>query len=263
MRVHAGSVVLEPTLREEDFAELARAGVWLAKFGFGDYADPLDGEPQIRWAQQHGLMVTCHSGGASIPGCQPISAEHLMRLRPDVCGHANGGPTALRDEGVARLVCETDLVLQLVQAGNLRSTLRIVKLAREHGALDRLVIGSDTPTGTGVMPLAILKTLAEIASLASLDPAQCWAMATGNTARHYRLSSGRIAVGADADLVVMDAPWGSVGPSALEALALGDIPGVSAVVIEGVVRTLRSRNTPAATRMATVSPPIEHLGGGH
>ena len=100
MRVYAGSVVLEPTLQEEDFAQLERAGVWLAKFGFGTYADPADGEPQIRWAQQHGITVMCHSGGASIPGSKPITAEHLVKLRPDVCGNANGGPTALPDAGV-------------------------------------------------------------------------------------------------------------------------------------------------------------------
>ena len=263
MRVHAGSVVLEPTLQEADFAELQRAGVWLAKYGFGAYADPFDGEPQIRWAQQHGLVVTCHSGGASIPGSKPITAEHLVRLRPDVCGHANGGPTALPDGGVEMLVRETDLVLQLVQAGNLRSTIRIVRLARELGALGRIVVGSDTPTGTGVMPLGIVKTVAEIASLADLEPAGAWALASGNNARVWSLSSGRLAVGADADLVVMDASWGSAGPDALAALALGDIPGISAVIAAGVVRTLRSRNTPAASRSATVTPPLEHLVGGH
>jgi enamidase len=61
----------------------------------------------------------------------------------------------------------------------------------------------------------------------------------------------------------MDAPWGSVGTDALSALALGDIPGISAVIIDGIVRTLRSRNTPAAARMATVVPPLEHLSGPH
>jgi enamidase len=253
MRVHAGSVVLEPTLQEADFGELERAGVWLAKFGFGAYADPLDGEPQIRWAQRHGLKVTCHSGGASIPGSKPITPEHLMRLRPDICGHANGGPTALPDAGVDMLVRETDLILQLVQAGNIRSIARIINLAREVGTLERIVVGSDTPTGTGVMPLGVVKTLAEIAALTGLDPGVCWALATGNNARVYGLPSGRLAVGADADLVVMDAPWGSAGASALEALALGDIPGISAVIIEGTIRTLRSRNTPMAARLATVT----------
>jgi enamidase len=263
MRVYAGSVILEPTLLEADFAELERAGVWLAKFGFGAYATPLEGEPQIRWAQQHGLKVMCHSGGASIPGSQPITAEHLLRLRPDICGHANGGPTALADAGAERLVRESDLVLQLVQAGNLRSTLRLVNLARELGQLQRLIVGSDTPTGTGVMPLGVVKTVAEIASLSGLDPARCWALASGNNAAAYGLDSGRIEVGAPADLVVMDAPSGSAGQTALEALALGDIPGISAVVIEGAIRTLRSRNTPAPTRLARVSPPLEHLDSGH
>ena len=263
MRVYAGSVVLEPTLQEADFAELERAGVWLAKFGFGAYADPLDGEPQIRWAQQHGIMVMCHSGGASIPGSKPITPEHLVRLRPDICGHANGGPTALPDSGVDMLVRETPLILQMVQAGNIRSTVRIVNLAREVGALDRIIIGSDTPTGTGVMPLGVIKTVAEIAALTGLEPSACWALATGNNARVYGLQGGRLVEGADADLVVMDAPWGSVGSDALEALVVGGIPGISAVVIEGAVRTLRSRNTPMAARLATLEPPLEHLSGAH
>jgi enamidase len=262
LQVHAGSVVLEPTLQAADFAELQQAGVWLAKFGFGAYADPLDGEPQVRWAQQHGLLVTCHSGGASIPGSKPITPEHLVKLRPDVCGHVNGGPTALPDAGVDILVRETSMILQLVQAGNIRSTVRIARLAREVGALGRVVIGSDTPTGTGVMPLGVIKTVAEISALAGLDPAVSWALATGNSARAYGIPGGRVAAGAVADLVVMDTPWGSVGRDALAALALGDIPGISAVIIDGAVRTLRSRNTPAASRLATVSPPLDHLSGG-
>lgn len=264
MRIHAGAVVLEPDLTEEDFVELERAGVWLAKFGFGAYQDPADGLPQVRMAQKHGIKVMCHSGGASIPGSKPITTEHLKLLQPDVCGHANGGPTALTDEGVESLVRETELILQLVQAGNIRSSVRIVELAREIGALHRLIIGSDTPTGTGVMPLGVIKTVAELSCLTGLQPAQTWALATGTTAAIYGLNSGRIAVGADADIVIMDAPWGSVAPDALGALAIGDIPGISAVIIEGAVRTLRSRNTPAAARQVTVSPPIPHLeGGGH
>src|SRR5207247_7532509 len=159
----------------------------------------------------------------SIPGCQPISADHLLRLRPDVCGHANGGPTALDDDGVRRLVLESELVLQLVQAGNLRSTLDIVRLAAEHGRLGRVIVGSDTPTGTGVMPLGMLKTVCEIASLAGLAPERALALATGNNARVYELNSGVIAEGCDADLVVMDAPWGSVAKDALGAIAIGDI----------------------------------------
>ncbi|HWP29949.1 MAG TPA: amidohydrolase family protein [Chloroflexota bacterium] len=263
MKVHAGSLIIEPTLQEEDFREVAERGVWLAKYGFGAFADPADGEPQVRWAQKYGLKVMCHSGGASIPGSQPITAEHLMRLRPDVCGHANGGPTALDDAGVRQLVTATDLVLQIVQAGNLRSALQIIQLAREHGALPRIILASDTPTGTGVMPLGVLKTICELSALAGLPPEQAIALATGNNARVWDLDGSRIEVGRAADLVVLDAPWGGVANDALGAIANGDMPGISAVVIDGQVRTLRSRNTPAATRLAAVHPPLPHLGGGH
>ena len=260
MRVHAGTVILEPGLSDGDFAELASGGVRLAKFGFGDYKDPRDGAREVRGAQAHGIRVMSHCGGASVPGSRPIDAETLLVLRPDVYGHVNGGPTALRADGVRRLVDDTDGTLQLVQAGNLRSSLEILEVARAHGALARVVVGSDTPTGTGVMPLGVVKTLAELCSLGGLDGATAWALATGNNARAFGIPGGRLAAGEVADLVVMDAPWGSVAESACDALALGDVPGVSAVVIDGKVRVLRSRNTPAAARQVLVTPPIE-LGG--
>jgi len=263
MKVHAGAIVIEPTLAEEDFKEVAEQGVWLAKFGFGDFKDPYDGEPQIRWAQKYGIKVMCHCGGASIPGSKPITADHLMKLRPDVCGHVNGGPTALTDEGVERVVRESDMWLQVVQAGNLKKTLDIIGLAVKNEQLGRVMIASDTPTGTGVIPLGVIKTICEIASLTGLSPEKTIALATGNNARSYNLRSGVIAEGREADLVVMDVPWGSVASDALGAVARGDIPGISAVIIDGKVRTLRSRNTPAATRMAKVRPEMEWLLEAH
>jgi enamidase len=263
MRVHAGAVVLEPGLTDTDFAELQQAGVRLAKFGFGAYLDPADGVDQVRSAQAHGITVMCHSGGASIPGSRPITPEHLMLLRPDVCGHINGGPTSLPPGGVDTIMDETDMALQLVQAGNLGSSLRILDRARDRGLLHRVVIGSDTPTGTGVMPLGMIKTIAELASLSCVPPEQVWALATGNNAATWGLSAGRVQVGADADLVVLDAPWGSQAGDAVGALAIGDIPGISAVITDGQLRTLLSRNTPRAARLATVTPPAPHLAGGH
>jgi enamidase len=263
MTVHAGAVVLEPTLAPDHFAELQAAGVRLAKFGFGAFADPLDGIPQVRWAQEHGIIVTCHSGGASIPGSQPITPAHLLALRPDVCGHINGGPTSLPEDGLGQIIDESDMVLQLVQAGNLRASIAIARLAAERGVLRRVVLGSDTPTGTGVMPLGMLKTVAELASLAGLEPAVVWALATGNCANVWNLPAGRVMVGAAADLVVMDAPWGGVADTALGALARGDLPGISAVVTQGQLRALRSRNTPVAARMASASPPMPFLDAAH
>ncbi|MBI2370348.1 MAG: amidohydrolase family protein [Deltaproteobacteria bacterium] len=263
MKVVAGSVVLEPGLTEADFAEMARHGVRLAKVGFGQVQTPFDYEPLVRWAQQHGITVMAHTGGTSLPGSVPITEEHLLKMRPDVCGHANGGTTALTDQGVERLVRESDLVLQIVQAGNLRSALHMLKLAAAHRALSRILIASDTPTGTGLMPMALLKSIAELSSLGGLPAPQTIALATGNVARVYGLADrGTIEVGKAADLVVMDAPFGSAAKMALEAFQIGDIPGISAVLIDGEIRTLRSRNTPMATRLATLADARGDRPGG-
>jgi enamidase len=253
MKVNAGSVVLEPGLTEDDFAEMARHGVRHAKYGFGGYAHPLDGEPEIRNAQKHGLTVMSHSGGNSIPGSSPITHDTLLRLRPDVCGHVNGGTTSLDDAGLARIIRETDMALQIVQAGNLRSALYIVRLAREAGVLHRVCLASDTPTGTGVMPMGVLKTVCEVSSLGDLAPEVTIALATGNNARAFRLDAGTIAVGQPADLVVCDAPAASAADDAFSAIGRGDIPGISCVIIDGEVRVGRSRNTPLAKRLAAIT----------
>src|SRR5690606_3735990 len=108
----------------------------------------------------------------------------------------------------------------------------------------------------------VLKTIAEVASLANLPPATAWACATGNNARVYRLDHGMVRPGAPADLVVLDTPWGSQGRDALDALAIGDIPGISAVVIDGEIRVLRSRNTPPAVRPAQVVRHAASVTGG-
>ena len=264
MTVHAGAVVLEPSLTESDFADLQHAGITLAKFGFGLYEDPADGFDQVRWAQKHGITVMCHSGGASIPGSKPITPEHLLYLAPDVCGHINGGPTSLLAAGVDRIIDETTMALQLVQAGNLQSSLRILRKAYDADKFDRIVIGSDTPTGTGVMPLGVIKTIAELASFSGIDPAQLWAAASGNNAATWNLPAGFIREGAAADLVVLDAPWGSTRDDALGALSVGDIPGITAVVTGGVLRNLTSRNTPRAARLPRVYPGMPHLAlAGH
>ncbi len=264
MKVNAGSVVLEPGLTDADFAEMAKHGVRHAKYGFGGYAQPRDGEPEVRLAQKHGLCVMSHSGGSSIPGSSPISHEVLLHLRPDVCGHVNGGTTSLDEAGLDRIITESPMALQIVQAGNLRSALHIVRRARAADVLDRVCVASDTPTGTGVMPLGVMKSVCELASLADLAPEVVIALATGNNARAFRLAAGTgtIAVGAPADMVVCDAPSASLARDALTAIARGDIPGISCVVVDGQVRVGRSRNTPMAKRLATFTG-VAVAGAGH
>jgi enamidase len=134
---------------------------------------------------------------------------------------------------------------------------------RDARATHRLIIGNDAPSGTGVIPLGVLRTLSLLAALGGLDPAEAVACATGNTARVYRLDTGVIAAGRAADLVICDAPAGSIARDALGALVAGDLPGISMVLIDGAITIGRSRNTPPAARAADVVKGGGPSGGGH
>src|SRR5438132_1890754 len=228
--VHAGSVILEPGLTPADFEEVRAQGVWLAKAGFGAVETPMDYVPLVHAARAAGIVVMCHTGGGSIPGSlDRIDADALLAMRPDISGHVNGGPTAMTPADNERLVVEGEgIALQLATAGNLRSALQICALAREHRQEHRLLISSDTPTGTGMMPLALLHLMAELVSLGGLTPELAVAAATGNVGRAYGLDAGLLEEGRPADLLVVDAPLGSVGETWAEALAAGDMPAIAA-----------------------------------
>jgi enamidase len=243
VKVLAGSVIVEPGLEPSDFEELAREGVWLAKVGFGAFANQADAAPLVRAAQAAGFVVMNHTGGASIPGSSPVTIDDVLELGCDIIGHANGGTTALPDEALPQLF-DAPGAIQLVQAGNLRSSLRILELARNRDALDRIVLATDTPTGTGMMPLGMLKTVVEVSSLGGIGAADAVALATGNNARVLRRKEGVLEVGHPADLFLANGPLGGAHESPLLSIEQGDLPGIGAVVIDGEVRAMRSRNTP-------------------
>ncbi len=254
MRVIAGSVILEPGLQRKDFDELKQKGVRLAKAGFGAVKSSFDYVPLVADAKAAGLLTTCHTGGSSIPGSGAITGDHLLKMHPHVSFHINGGPTAMPDADFERVIVESEIALQVCTAGNLRTTLLCAKLARAHEAFDRFLIATDTPTGSGIMPLGMLYTIAHLASLTDTAPEQFICAATGNNARVYGLDSGYLAPGKAADLVLLDAPDGGTQSTALAAIKHGDIAAIGGVITAGVPRFVgRSRNTPATTRKARVT----------
>jgi enamidase len=253
MRVIAGSVILEPGLTAADFRELAQKGVRLAKAGFGAVRSSYDYAPLVADAKAAGLLTTCHTGGSSIPGSGAITGDHLLKIRPHVSFHTNGGPTAMPDADFERIIRESDMALQVCTAGNLRTTLLCARLAEVLGAFDRFIIGTDTPTGSGIMPLGMLYTIAHLASLTDMPPERFICAATGSNARIYGLDSGILAPSKAADVVLIDAPEGGTQETALAAIKHGDIAAIGAVITAGVPRFVgRSRNTPATTRKARV-----------
>jgi len=254
MRVIAGSVILEPGLTAADFKELAQKGVHLAKAGFGAVKSSYDYVPLVADAKAAGLLTTCHTGGSSIPGSGAITGDHLLKMRPHVSFHINGGPTAMPDADFERVILESNIALQVCTAGNLRTTLLCARLAEQHGAFDRFIIATDTPTGSGIMPLGMLYTIAHLASLTDMAPERFVCAASGSNARIYGLDSGFLAPGKAADIVLLDAPNGGTQATALNAIKNGDIAAIGMVMTAGVPRFVgRSRNTPGTTRTARVA----------
>lgn len=265
VKVRAGAPILEQGLVEQDFAEMAAGGVTLiGEIGLGSVKSGADAAPMVAWARARGMVSTFHTGGPSLPGSGAIGADAVLEANPDIAGHVNGGTTSLHEGDIDRLVAaDTGIALELVHCGNGRTALYALARAKEAGALGRVILGNDAPSGTGVVPLGILRLIAHLASLGDVAPEAIVAFATGNTARVHKLDTGTIAPGNAADLCILDAPVGSVGTTALEALANGDIPGVSMVLVDGVPLIGRSRNTAPATRMAEVVKGAAVGGGGH
>jgi enamidase len=204
-------------------------------------------------AKEAGLLTTLHTGGCSIPGTFPVTGQDLLDINPDVSFHINGGPVAIEDKYFERVARDTDIAMQVCAAGNLRTAILAAEAARNHDAFDRLLIGTDTPTGSGIMPLGMIYTMVHMAALSGLEVAHLIGAATGNVARVYGLNNGVITPGRDADLLVIDAPLGGTQDTALAAMKHGDMVGIGAVITEGVPRFVgRSRNTPPTTRPVVV-----------
>ena len=136
--------------------------------------------------------------------------------------------------------------------GNERSALFTLRIAREMDELGRVILGTDSPAGSGVQPLGILRMVSMLSALGEVPAEIAFCFATGNTARMRALDCGLIEIGRAADFVLMDKAQHSPGKTILESIQLGDLPGVGMTIIDGIVRTQRSRNTPPATKVPEI-----------
>jgi enamidase len=267
MKVFAGSIILEPGLTEADFQEMAKKGIWLAKAGFGAVKSPYDYAPMVGWAKAAGMITTVHTGGSSIPGSSGIWVDHLLKMQPHVSFHVNGGPVAMPDADFPRIVNESKIALQICTAGNLRTALLIAKLAMAADQFDRFLIATDTPTGSGIMPLGMLYTITHLCSLMDMSVESAIAAATGNNATVYGIDSGFLKPGKEADVVILDACVGGSKDNATDAIRNGDIPAVAAVITAGIPRFVgKSRNTPApmkSVRVVQNKVPQDYTGSAH
>ncbi|MGB9404015.1 MAG: amidohydrolase family protein, partial [Candidatus Acidiferrales bacterium] len=115
-----------------------------------------------------------------------------------------------------------------------------------------VILGTDAPAGSGVQPLGIIRMISMLSSLGEMPAEMAFCFATGNTAKLRKLDRGLIEAGCAADFVLMDRAQHSAGKTLLESVRLGDLPGIGMTIIDGVVRSQRSRNTPPATNVPNV-----------
>jgi enamidase len=253
VKVHAGAPVIEPGMEEQDFKELAAAGVrYLGEVGLGGVKDGATARKMVAWARQYGINSTIHTGGPSIPGSGLIDKDVVLEADTDVIGHINGGHTALPDDQIVCLCEGCKRGLELVHNGNERAALLTLRTARELGELSRVILGTDGPAGSGVQPLGIVRMVSMLSSLGGVPAEVAFCFATGNTARMRALDCGIIEVGRSADFVFMDRAQHSAGKTLLESVQLGDLPGIGMTIIDGIVRSQRSRNTPPAEKIPNI-----------
>jgi len=257
VKVHAGTLLLVPGLSEKDFDEIQSLGIKLVKFIFYDYSLLPNGEAEryVTWAHARGIKVKIHSGGVSRSGVSQVAGFDIVKkIKPDIIGHITGGPIPMPEEDMIRIVNETDCFMEICTSGNYRLALVLARAVKAKGLHHRVLIGTDTPGGTGVIPRGILREIAFISSVGEVAPEKTICMATGNVGRAHDLNLGILEEERPADIVLLHKITGSVAKDALDSFAKGDLPGISTVVIDGEVRVAgRSQQTPPAERAAVVT----------
>ena len=259
-KVHGGVCIPVHGFTEADFREMgASEGHMTFKIGpagIGDIKDN-DFKQQVEWAKKYGMIVVMHMGGASILGSTGYGADEIMEVNPDIVAHINGGPTAPPLEDAEKLINETDYILEVIHNGNAKVMYEVVRMLKEKGALHRLIIGSDSITGIGFLPLAVHRVIVQLSSFNQILAQDVIAMATGSTADVFGFNTGKVEVGREADLVVIDRPTGSVGKDALGAIEVGDTFAVAMVMVDGHIVTLRGRDTMQSTKNVKING-VEH-----
>jgi enamidase len=253
VKIHAGAPVIEHGMVEEDFKELAAAGVtMLGEVGLGSVKDGATARQMVGWARKYGIQSTIHTGGPSIPGSSLIDKDIVLAADADVIGHINGGHTALPNDQIVALCEQSPRALEIVHNGNEKAALLTLRTAKELKNLDRVILGTDSPAGSGVQPLGILRMISMLSSLEDVPAEVAVCFATGNTARIRKLDCGLIAPNHAATFVIIDRAQHSPGKTVLESIQRGDLPGIGMVIIDGVVSAQRSRNTPPATTVPEI-----------
>ncbi len=255
LKVHAGTITLVDGLTESDFKEMAEQGVHLiSEIGMVGLAQAAEIKQYCEWARKYKMIVSIHFGGRMVPGSTAPPPETIIEIKPDFVAHTNGGPTAPSLHNAERLVKETQCCLEVIfSSGNIKMMYEIARMLKERGELQRLIFGTDSPTAGGWIPIGIHNLITHLASFNQVPAQDAIACATGNTADCFRLNTGKIEVGREADMLIIDAPLDSAAKDALEAIELGDCPGQAMVMVDGQIIALWGKGTRRPRKQVTIN----------
>ena len=254
VKVHAGAPVIEHGMVEQDFKDLADAGVkLLGEVGLGTVKDGTTGKQMVDWARKYGIQSTIHTGGPSIPGSGLVMPTWCWKPGPTWSAISTAAirrcPT-IRSSACAKAAKRPSR--SSTTATNVPAILTL-NTARELGKLDQVILGTDGPAGSGVQPLGILRMVALLSSMGGAPAEQA------NLFRHrqHRAANGSwtpagLRSACAPIFVLMDQAQHAPGKDILESIQLGNLPGVGMTVIDGKATSQRSRNTPPAQRLPEI-----------
>src|SRR5882762_9483945 len=130
VKIYAGAPVIEHGMVEDDFKELAAAGVTiLGEVGLGSVKDGKTARQMVGWARKYGIQSTIHTGGPSIPGSSLIDKDIFLKTKADANIYANCRHDALPDDQIMALCERSARALEIVHNGNERAGLLALRTA--------------------------------------------------------------------------------------------------------------------------------------
>ena len=252
-KVYGGAIIPVIGLTEEDFKHLHDIGVIHAgEFGLGNAVDPETAGPMAEWGRKHGVRTMTHTGATFLAGSTGMNTERILGIKPDVICHVAGGGIPI--DGMRRFLDELPNAMMEICAVNRPSPKfwqALIDMMRERNAFNRLILGTDTPSGYGIFPHGVWEVMALLCGYCGLEPEIAVAAGSGNTAACYGITSNTIKTGYAADIILCDAPLGSAYETAADSLKAGVVPGVSAVFMDGEILVSGDKvNTAPAKRAA-------------
>src|SRR5204863_150206 len=103
-----------------------------------------------------------------------------------------GGPIAMSRDDMETVVTDTDCWLEVVSGANYRRNYEFYEIVAKHGAWDRVIFGTDTPTGAGIMPRGQMRNLLFPCGVNGVRPEEALCMASGSVAKAHHLAEGII-----------------------------------------------------------------------